>query len=37
MTPAVRLGLEESFYDMTFNDGVEAKNYRTQFSAFFIF
>nr|HEX4316540.1 hypothetical protein [Kofleriaceae bacterium] len=37
VTPAVRLGLEESLYDMTFNDNVEAKNYRTQFSAFFIF
>jgi hypothetical protein len=37
VTPAVRLGLEESLYDMTFNDNVEAKNYRTQLSAFFIF
>jgi hypothetical protein len=37
VTPAVRLGIEESFYDMTFNDGTEAKNYRTQFSAFYIF
>ena len=37
LTPQIRLGLSESLYDMTFNDNVEAKDYRTQFSAFFIF
>lgn len=37
VTPAMRLGIEGALYDMTFNDDVEAKNYRFQGSAFFIF
>ena len=37
VTPAVRLGLEQDLYNMTFNDSTQAKNYRTQFSAFYIF
>jgi hypothetical protein len=37
VTPAVRLGFEGSYTDQTYVDGVHAKNYRGQFSAFFIF
>jgi hypothetical protein len=37
VTPAVRLGLEGALFDMTYADAKEAKNYRVQFSGFFIF
>ncbi|HEX4452057.1 MAG TPA: hypothetical protein VH143_14360 [Kofleriaceae bacterium] len=36
-TPAVRLGLEFAWFQQGYVDGVTATNYRTQFSAFFIF
>ena len=37
LTPAVRLGVEGALFDMTYADGVSAKNYRLQFSGFFMF
>jgi hypothetical protein len=37
VTPAVRLGLEGAYFDMTYVDTKEATNYRAQFSAFFLF
>jgi hypothetical protein len=37
VTPAARLGFEGSYTDQKYVDGVHAKNYRGQFSAFFIF
>jgi hypothetical protein len=36
-TPAVRLGLEFAWFQQGYVDGVTATNYRTQFSAFYIF
>ena len=36
-TPAVRFGAEYSYTKQTYGDGVEAKNTRGQFSAFYIF
>ena len=36
LTPAVRLGVEGALFDMTYADGVSAKNYRLQFSGFFM-
>ena len=37
VTPAVRLGAEFAVFDQTYVDGVDAKNYRVQGSAFYIF
>ncbi len=37
VTPAVRFGAEFSWTDQKFVDGVDAKDYRGQFSAFFLF
>ena len=37
VTPAVRLGLEGALYDMTYVDNTEGKDYRLQFSAFYLF
>ena len=37
VTPAVRFGAEFSWTDQTFVDKTDAKDYRGQFSAFFLF
>lgn len=37
LTPAVRLAAEYSWYWQVYDDSVEAKNHRFQFSAFYIF